>query len=426
MNTSTHQTSFQAGVIWNMASLAFLAAAGFVLNIVIGRLYGPEDLGLFNICFGLFIFLSQFGSFGLQFSVLHAIAAREAHEQHEVDEIVSAGFVSVLATSTIVAILGLMATPLFVALFNAPNIASAWIIMLPGLWAFSINKYLFGVLNGARHMRIFAVLQSLRYALMLVALGVMALNKMPGYALTGVFTVAELLLLPLLAVFGSRTMRSVHLPKNRVWVEQQLSYGSRAFLSGAILELNTRVDVLLIGAWLDATRAGIYSAALLVVEGISQAVFAFRNNVNPLIAKFIATNDKVGLLTFSRKLALYFTAFMIVVSVAAILIYPLYVDIALGGGAFHASLSSAVILLTGLAATAGAQCFGMILAMAGKPGLHTAYVAAVMIANVALNALLIPLMGIEGSATATALSYVVAGAGAILFARGTLGLRIIT
>ena len=408
-----------------MASLAFLATAGFLLNVVIGRLYGPETLGVFNICFGLFIFLSQFGSFGLQFSVLHAIAAREAHEQEEVDEIVSAGFASVLVTSTIVALVGLACTPLFAAAFNAADIANAWVVMLPGLWAFSINKYLFGVLNGVRHMRVFAVLQALRFALMLAALAALALMKAPGYALTGVFTAAELLLLPLLTAYSARTISRVRLPKTRAWVERQLSYGSRAFMSGAILELNTRVDVLLIGVWLDATRAGIYSAALLVVEGMTQAVTVLRNNVNPLIAKYIATGDKAGLLAFSRKLSLYFTAFMAAASVVAILVYPLYIDLALDGGAFYASLPSAAILLVGLAATAAAQCFGMILAMAGKPGLHTAYVTVVMVANVALNAALIPLMGIEGSATATALSYVVAGLGAIVFARAALGVRII-
>lgn len=419
------KTPFQSGVIWNFASLAFLASAGLVLNIVIGRVYGPEDLGVFNICFGLFIFLSQFGAFGLQFSVLQAIAAREAHEQDIVDEIVNAGLVAVVVASTITTIVGLLATPLFAMLFNAPNISGAWLIMLPGLWAFSINKYLFGVINGARHMRVFAVLQSMRYVLMLVALAALALNRAPGYALTSVFTVAELVLAPFLLFYARRTVTGWRRPKNRSWFDQHISFGARAFMSGAILELNTRVDVLLIGMWLDATRAGIYSAALLVAEGMSQAVFALRNNVNPVIANFIAAHDADGLLTFSRKLALYFTAFMAAATVIAVLVYPLYIDLALGGGTFHQSFASAVILLVGLTVTAAAQCFGMILAMGGKPGLHTAYVGTVLGANVVLNALLIPLMGIEGSATATALSYVVAALGVVIFARRALGLRII-
>ena len=43
--------AFGQNVLWNMASLAFLAAAGLLLNFAIGRFYGPAALGLFNVVF---------------------------------------------------------------------------------------------------------------------------------------------------------------------------------------------------------------------------------------------------------------------------------------------------------------------------------------------------------------------------------------
>src|SRR5262245_54632233 len=50
----------------NLGSLAFLGLVGIALNVVIGRFYGPVELGIFNLVFALFIFASQFGSAGLQ------------------------------------------------------------------------------------------------------------------------------------------------------------------------------------------------------------------------------------------------------------------------------------------------------------------------------------------------------------------------
>lgn len=425
---AARRTPFASGVVWNFASLAFLASTGVVLNIVIGRLYGPADLGVFNICFGVFIFLSQFGAFGLQFSVLQAVAAREKEGREgreEIDEIVSAGLAAVVATSGAATLAGLLLVPLLPFIFDAPGIAEAFLVMLPGLFFFSINKYLFGVVNGARHMRVFAALQSMRYALMLAALAALALAGAPGRYLTSVFTIAEVLNAPALFFYASRAVGRWRMPDRRTWIGRHLSYGARSFLSGAILELNTRVDVLIIGALIGPAKAGVYSAALLVAEGMAQAIFVLRNNVNPLIARMVAARARRALLAFSRRLAFRFTLVMAAASAVAILVYPLYISWAMGGGAFHESRASAVILLLALTASAGPQCFGMILAMAGRPALHTGYVAGVLLCNAVLNFALVPILGIEGSALATGISYVVAGAAVVALARRALGMRIV-
>lgn len=424
-DAAARRTPFNSGVFWNFASLAFLASTGVFLNIIIGRFYGPSDLGVFNICFAVFIFLSQFGAFGLQFSVLHAVASREKQGREEVGEIASAGLAAVVATTSAATLAGLALTPILPLIFDTPHIDEAFLAMLPGLWFFSINKYLFGVINGARHMRVFAALQSMRYVLMLLALAALVILDAPGYLLTSVFTVAEVLNAPALFTYASRAIGGWRLPAGRPWIDRHLSYGARSFMSGAILELNTRVDVLIVGALIGSASAGVYSAALLVVEGMGQAVFVLRNNVNPLVARMIASRARRALLAFSRRLAFNFTLFIGAASAIAILVYPLYIRWGMGGGEFHESTSSAVILLAALTVSAGAQCFGMILAMADRPALHTGYVASILVANVALNFVLVPVFGIEGSALATGVSYLLAGAGAVALARKALGLRII-
>ena len=64
------------------------------------------------------------------------------------------------------------------------------------------------------------------------------------------------------------------------------------------------------------------------------------------------------------------------------------------------------ILLGGTVLAAGFVPFSQVLLMAGRPGAQSWFVVAILTSNIALNAVLIPLLGAVGAALATAGSYV--------------------
>lgn len=418
-------SGFTSGVIWNLGSLAFLALAGFVLNIIIGRIYGPEALGVFNIAFALYILLSQLGSFGLHFSVLQAISANAGRDQGAVDAAASQGLIVATIIAAAATLIGLAGTPLLSNVFDAPDLTMAWLLILPGLFFFSINKLLFAVINGARHMRTFAVLQACRYVLILVVLFVLIWRGAPASWLTLTLTLAELALAPLLLFYASHVTTAWPWRDQLGWRRRHLSFGGRVFLSGAILELNTRVDVLMIGFFLDAAKAGIYSVALLIAEGVFQLVFVLRNNINPLLARFAADGDVSGLLKLSRKTVLIMTPAMLVVASLGWLLFPVFEWIAFGSTEFAEARGPLLALLLGLAVSSGFLIFNMLLSQAEKPGLHSAYVGAVLIANAVLNVVFINTLGIVGAAVATSLSYAFSAVLLVVLARRVLGLRLV-
>lgn len=418
-------SEFKTGVIWNLGSLAFLALAGFVLNIIIGRVYGSEALGVFNIAFALYIFLSQFGSFGLHLSVLQAISANAGRDQQAVDAAASQGLRVAILISAAATLIGLVGAPVLPFLFDAPDLIAAWLLILPGLFFFSINKLLFAVINGARHMRTFAVLQASRYVLILIVLFALIWLEAPASWLTLTLTIAELVLAPLLFFYASHVTTAWPRGDRLGWRRRHLSFGGRVFLSGAILELNTRIDVLMIGFILDAAKAGVYSVALLIAEGVFQLVFVLRNNVNPLLARFAADRDVSGLLKLSRKIALVITPAMLGVAFLSWLLFPIFDWIAFGNNEFAEARRPLLVLLLGLAASSGFLIFNMLLSQAEKPGLHSAYVAVVLFANAVLNVVFINMMGIVGAAMATSLSYAISAILLIVLARRVLGLRLV-
>jgi len=399
---------FTIDVVWSLASLAFLALAGLMLNLAIARFYGAQILGVFNIAFALYIFLSQFAVFGLHMSILRYVSEHMDNNQEKVDSAIIHGLVSVVLIALSVVIIAWLATPLVNNIYAGEYIKSAYLILLPGLFAFAINKYLLAVINGARHMRAFAIFQSLRFIFIFLALLAFIISGQEGQYLTIVITIAELLLLPILFIyiffFGS-IVKTIKIAKSSVWFKRHVNFGARVFLSGTVTELNTRVDILMIGAFLGEVQAGIYSVAILIVEGLGQAAFVIRNNVNPLLTRFILDGKKDEFREFSRKVSLYFSIFMVFAGSVLILLFPFVANIIFPGAQFDGAYLPLIILTVGIVIASPYLPFNMILSQSNRPATHTFYMFLVLLSNVIFNLIAIPLFGIEGAAFATSLSY---------------------
>ena len=65
---------FRRDVIWNLASLAFLAVAGVGINLLIAATGGPDALGVFQQVFAVFVIASQLAVFGVHVSVLRSVS----------------------------------------------------------------------------------------------------------------------------------------------------------------------------------------------------------------------------------------------------------------------------------------------------------------------------------------------------------------
>lgn len=418
-------TRLASGMIWNMGSLVFLAAAGVAMNIIIARVYDETVLGLFNICFALYIAISQFGVFGFHLSTLQAIS-EHAHDEH--DRAVEGAFHALIVvgvSSTLAGAAGLLLTPVLANIYAVDGFVTAWLVLLPGLWAFSVNKVLYAIVNGSRQMRMFAVMQSLRYIFMILAIIGLALGSAPGAWITLTLTAAEILLLPVLAIAAIRSVGLKRVKLSRDWVSRHVSFGARVFLSGAILELNSRISVLFLGFMLGAAQTGIYTMAVLIQEGVMQAIFVVRNNVNPLIARHIRDGAVEKILKLSRMVFLAgLPAFLVVAGMGWVL-YPVFVDWFLGDPVYDQARNSLFALLALMGVAAPFLIFNQTFSQARRPGIHTAYMASVLVANVGLNIALIPSMGILGGAIATGASFVVSGVLLVVLARRILGVRIV-
>lgn len=413
---------FQADVVWNVLSLIFLGASGVILNLLVARFYGAGTLGFFNKVYAIYILASQFAVGSVHLSVQKYIAHQ--HKSKERDRIISSGLLATTFFALITILLIFLSRNLWAWFLKDSTISLSIIYFLPGLFCFALNKTLLAFFNGLREMKIFAFFQTARYVF-LVSFAVIAIvYKAPQDLLPAVFSASEITLLILLFLYSLRFFNFIAIKKWNGWLKKHYIFGIHSLLGNVLADVNTRVDVLILGYYLSDKQVGIYSFAAILAEGFSQVLVVLKTNINPILARLIAAHKTRELeLTVRQGIKLTYK-FAFVLGIVAVILYPLLVKIFLPHSDFMTSFPVFVILMSGIVLSSGYQPFQMLLAQAGYPRLYTRLITIVFVANAILNFTLIPVLGIYGSAIATAASFIISAIFLKLLTRASVKIKI--
>jgi|LakMenEpi03Aug12_release.lakeMendotaPanAssembly.Ray.scaffolds.fasta_scaffold01737_10 O-antigen/teichoic acid export membrane protein len=429
MSADPQQRRFESAMVWNFASLAVLGVSGIALNLLIGRLYDAATLGVFNQALAAYIFFSQAAVGGLDRSALKEVASH-AHDPARLRGIVLGALAPTLLLASLVTLAFWLARTPIADFLDSPGTATGIAAATPGLFFFALNKVLLGVVNGLNRMRAFAIYQSLRYIGILACLAGFALldtERVRGDQLAFVFTFAEAVLFLVLAVEVGLQMRGWAPSRAGEWIGKHLVFGLKSAGSGVLLELNARVDVLMIGYYLEDRMVGVYTFAAMVAEGMYQLLVVLQNMYNPVLARHLAlrsTGSTGELEALIRRGQRNTWAGVFVVGLAAALIYPWPFDWLAGNPAIEESTRAFQALVLGIVLCAGLIPFAQILLMAGHPGWHTLYMASAVAFNILGNALLIPVLGIVGAALATSASMLLSILVLRVLTRRQIGVRL--
>jgi O-antigen/teichoic acid export membrane protein len=389
----------------NFASLGFLAISGILINSLVTKYYGAAALGVFNQVFAVYILGAQLATAGVQYSVLRYVAVVGDDRALFTTIVYAAVAVGSVAATAIVALTWLIFALVGTRIYSGAVVDGIF-LMLPGLWCFAINKILLNALNGLQFNRLFAAFTAARYALMSVATVVAVAVGVQDYQLSLILSASEGLLLVALALAFLRLCRATGLLPAGEWVRNHFRFGLRSMLGGMAIELNTRVDVLVLGLFTNDTQVGIYSFAAFFVEGLLQLPQLSRRIVDPVLTKLVANSDRDELSAFLRRGRNLGAAFMLAVTVTSIALYPLVATVLGDRAIAERSWSVFVILMIGAAVFGTYGTFGGLLSQAGLPVAQSQSNVLILITNAALNIALVPTFGINGAALATGASFV--------------------
>ena len=402
-----------------------LAASGMVINLVVAGARDAAALGVFNQAYAVYIIASQLATLGLHYSVLRHAALHEADAQVRGRMFFTAA-VCALGLGIAAALIVGGSAGAFATLFDSENTGRAIAWSATGLVLFSLNKVLLAYLNGLRRMKAFAILQGLRYLMVMVVVCAVAAGPWPIEAATVAFLCAEVVTAAAAVAYLVRQQLARHLHFDREWLGQHIRFGSKGLAAGMFAEFNSRIDVLLIGIFLPDREVGIYSFAAMMVDGVYHVLAMIRINFNPVLVGALRDDDQAGAMGLRRQSARFVlpaTLVMGLLAVAALWVLATWV---VPQKDLHLGLPSLLILMSGLIVVSALVPFDNLLMVSGHPGYQTLQQVITVAANAAVAVLLLPVLGIAGAALGTAVSYVAGVAALLVFSRRVVGWNLLT
>ena len=419
----TGMSRFVRDVGLSFASLAISAAVHFALRVFLARYLGEGDLGLYTLSFTVYSFGILFGAFGIG-AALTKYVAEFREDASRTSMLLTNG---IIASFAIGCIMGLLlyagASTIANRFFNMPELAALLRIVSIAFPFIAMEKATLGFLNGLRQMRLFAII-NISQNMLIVALTVLLV--LSGYGLKGA---AWALVLPVvvLSLFSMFIVRdSVARPRLSPFItaaKPLLAFGGFVVLANSINMIQTNADSVMIGYFMKDVDVGIYAAAVTLSQAILLPSWALQAITGPMIATLWGKGDRAGIEKVVNDTLKYTAAFIIPIAFAAVILAPDLLKL-IFGERFMSATDSLCILLIGTG-------FHAIWASVGTALSSTAYVKVIFIlssvsvaANILLNVLLIPHLGITGAATATSSAAFLAFLLQLYFTQRLVGIRI--
>lgn len=417
--------TFARGASATFVLRVFDAGVTVLLTLVLARVMGAAGFGVFSYALAWAALLGVPAMLGLEQLLVRAVAAAEARrDPGSVRGIIDWSVRTTLVVSIACAVLG-GALVAFVIGIPAGGDLAFWVGMaLVPLTA--LVRAVASILRGLEHV-IAGFLPELAVmpvlTLILVAGGVFvvgpAFDPVAGvgaHVLAAVAaTIAALWLLRAMVPGHIRSAQPV--THAREWLAAALPL---LFISGAHV-INRQTDVIMLGALAGVEAAGVYAVAARGVQLITFVTYAVGAPLAPRLAALHATGDTAGLQRVSTASARVVLGF----SAPLVLFFIVFGAFLLGlfGEEFTAGAPALTVLALGQLAAAAAGPAGILLLMTHHERAAAVGTAIAAVANVALNALLIPPYGLLGSAVATALATTLGGAIHIWMVHRRLGIN---
>jgi len=412
-------------ITWSMGSFFILAISGIVINIVVAASRDAAALGVFNLAYAIYIVASQLAIWGIHYSVL-----RHAAYYHDDDQQRGAMFFTAVVVSLL---LGLLAAsilygvaPFLQTLFHSRDAGSAIMLAAFGLALFPLNKVLLAYLNGLREMKVFSILQAIRYLTVMVGVSAFAASSAPIAYTTLSFLIAEIVTALGAALVIQRHALAGRLRFSGVWTKTHFVFGSKGLAAGMFAEFNSRIDVLLIGYFLTERATGIYSFAAMLVDGLYHVIAMVRINFNPVLVAAVKETQWPSAQNLMRQTRRFIVPGVWALALCIALAYWVLAVFILPSKGLMEGMPSLLVLLFGLGLACCWIPFDNLMVVSGHPGYQAMQQMGAVCVNTLVAVLLVPHIGLEGAAIGTALSYTCNVLLLIVFVRRQLGWNLLS
>ncbi|WVT75416.1 lipopolysaccharide biosynthesis protein [Sinorhizobium chiapasense] len=391
-----------------MAIVAFTvrilsAAIAFLSQIILARMMGEFEYGIFVFVWVLVILFGSLSCVGFHSVVIRFLPEYQATAAlDEIRGVTTTVRVFALTSATAVAVVGLLGiwlfsehveayylVPLHLGLFTLPMIALGDVMDGTSRahgWALSAMSPTFII-------RPLLVLAFMVLAVSAGAPHTAQTAMVAAMAAAYATTVSQFL------VLTYRLRSRYEEGPRRAELGRWLRVSIPIFLVDGFGFLLTNSDVVIVGLYLDPDDVAIYFAAAKTMALVHFVMFAVKAAAGPRVSNAMARDRRqlAGIAIESARWAFWPS---LLVGALVLLAGPFLLS--LFGPAFVTGMPLMMILFGGILAKAFVGPAETLLTMAGQQTLCVILYAGALVANIALNLSLIPLLGLTGAALATA------------------------
>jgi len=378
----------------------FGAFSLFLTNILISRYYGLNTLGVFTLIFMMMMIGTTVSRMGLDIFVVRVIPSLDG-KNREISLFLRDIFIIIIIGSIIVSLLlyifsDIINSALFKSIDATNYIMGLIVIILP----FSFFNVMPEIFRGFHDIKIYSFFRNLsQNLLMVILLGLAILSGLkysPVYMLYIAITLITIVMAVVLYKFLKE--RDIDIRVMGRYQDKILIHSYPMFLTSSVMFLMSSVDIFMIGHYLDEYQVGIYTICInlsMIITFIPMAIGGF---ISPKVAQAHTQNN-------APKIKEIFSNSMKLITVVTIPIFLLlysYPELFLGifGESAVVATTTLFIVSLGFLSEAMTGPVGFILNMTDNQHLFMKILIVALIINIVLNAILIPIYGINGAAVA--------------------------
>lgn len=398
-----------SGYLRRLATTGAAYTAASILSKVIAvallplytRYLSPEDYGAAEILFSAVVVASIVIRFGL----IEAILRFYYKDDEDPDAVVASTFAGLFWLSTAGALLALpLAGPLSELLLpdqsalgqSAPDLVR---IAIAGLWVLTLWEFLLTLFRLEERARAFFVTTILNVlaAIALTVILVVGLDEGARGLLLGSYATGA----AFVVILAALQWRRLSLRFDRHLLRRLFRFGLPTMPAEVSLYLLNFIDRLIIVRTLGLAEAGLYSLAVKFAQAVNVLVRGFQLAWPPLA--YSIRDDEEARRFYATVVTLFVAGCAFVVT--GMWLFSRWIVRALADPKFFEAYEPIGLITVGVTLYALYQVLIVILGRTGRTEFNFPAAIGALVANVALNLLLVPPLGIVGAGLALALSY---------------------
>ena len=372
---------------------------GFVTSIILARVLGPTDRGIYALIILIPTALGMLGTLGIEIANVYFSANR----RYELSDIISNSLISSIG-------LGLLIVLLFWAVFNSNafqeflivrNITSfyLWIAVLT-VPIVLLRGFLNTILLGREEIFKFntinisqRIVQLGLIVILLIVLAQGVFGAVLAYVITSIAVT-------LLATIFIKNLAKINLSINFGLLKESLRYGGKGYVGNVAQFLNYRLDMFLVAYFLDIAAVGYYAIAV----GIAEKLWMIPGSIGTMLFPRVSAMNKTQGNQLTPKVSRHTLFIVSILSIVLLILANRLIPFFFGTD-FLPSIKPLMILLPGVVALSLAKVLTSDLAGRGKPEFGTLASSVSLAVNIPLNLFLIPRWDIAGASFASTVAY---------------------